>query len=107
MDIGIGGHAVYKVRDRVNERVLVTDDVTGRPPGAKVRMSRLRAKNCFEAWLIGRVTAIAVLKLVHPFETKADRSFAAVDFPPIIILMPGRKARGFKGAVRSLSDVFA
>src|SRR6266404_1592205 len=102
MNLRIGRNGVDKVIDGVDEGVFITDDVTGRPPGADVRMRRLRTQNRLEPRLVGRITAVAIFQLVHPLETEGDAPLGPVDFPAIEILVTWRQARGLERAVRAL-----
>src|SRR5882724_12390573 len=107
MNLRIGRNGVDKVIDGVDEGVFVTDDVTGRPPGAEVRVRRLRTQNGLEPRLVGRITAVAIFQLVHPLETEGDAPLGPVDFPAIEILVTWRQARGLERAVRALGHAVA
>src|SRR5207249_2594928 len=107
MHFRVGRNGVDEVIDRVNEGMLVANDVSGRPPGAEIGMRGLRAKNSFEAWFVGRIAAVAIFELIHALETKAERSFTPVDFPTVVVLMPGGQARGLKSPIGPSGHTFA
>ena len=97
----IRGNRVYKVRNRMDERVFISDHVPGRPPRSEVGMDRLRAEDRLEPWFVGRIAPIAILQLIHTLKAEAERPLTAIDFPFVIILVPRRQARRFERAIRS------
>src|SRR6266566_1560441 len=101
MDFGVRRHCVHKVRYRMDERVFISDHVSGRPPGGEIGMDRLRAEDGLEPWFIGRITAVAILQLIHTLKAEAQRPLTAIDFPLVIILVPRRQARRFERAISS------
>src|SRR5262245_22475629 len=102
MHRAVGRDRVDEIKHRVNERMFVADNVTGRPPRAKIWMRALRAQNSLEPRLVPRITTIAVLQFVHSLEAECNGSLGAVDFETIVILVPRRQARRLKRAVRTV-----
>src|SRR5947207_967447 len=105
MHLRVCRNGIDEIANRVNERVLVTNDVSGRPPRAEIRMAAFRAKDGFESGLVGGIITIAILQFVHPLEAETDTAFAAIDLPVIVILVAGRKPRGLDCGISAGRDI--
>src|SRR5829696_3708714 len=89
---------LQQVMDRVGERVLVANDVSGRPPVRGVWVHALGDVDGTEPLQAGRVILEIDLQFVHALEVEGDRSFRSVDLEAIEVAPPRRQTRRLERA---------
>ena len=83
-------HGIDKVRQRVNEGMLVADDVSGRPPWLDVRMGGVGGEDRPEATVCS--VFLVEFEFIHPFEIECDAAATAVDLEAVVVLAARREA---------------
>src|SRR5258706_2815751 len=83
--------ALDEIENGMRERVLVADDMAGRPPRAGIGMLSVGDDHVAEA-AVGTLFDVE-LELVHALEIEHQAAFAAVDLEAVVVLAPGGQAR--------------
>ena len=96
--------AVEQILDRMNEGVLVAEDVPGRPPGAGVRVSAFGDVDRPEALHPLLVFRQEDVQFVQPLQVEPDRTLFAVDFERVVVAPPRRQPRRLERAGRAAAE---
>jgi hypothetical protein len=103
--VGAVRYRPQQVAGLVDEGVLVSQAVAGRPPGFQVGVGVLGDEDAAEARFGGVLGVVVELQLVEPFEVEGEGAERAVDLDPQRVLAPGslrrRRARRTPGGRRT------
>jgi hypothetical protein len=93
-----------QVINRVDEGVLVTDDVSGGPINARIRLVVFVDVDGTKTLAIRLVFGAEIFQFVHTLEVERNRTLLAVDFKGVEIAAARSKPRRFEDAHRPILE---